>query len=63
MRVRLDQELCGTTGQCSLLAPDVFQQNDQGVGEVVLANPPEEQRDRVWQAMIGCPVRAIEFDD
>lgn len=63
MRIRLDQALCGTTGQCTLLAPEFFQQNDDGVGEVLNPNPPAEQRDQLWAAMIGCPVGAIEVDD
>lgn len=63
MRVRLDQAMCGTTGQCVLFAPEVFQQDDEGVGEVIEPRPGAEHHERVRLAEIGCPVGAIEVTE
>ena len=59
MRVTLDQEHCGMTGQCSLLAPEVFRQRGDGVSEVILEEPPAEYHKAARDAGIGCPVGAI----
>ena len=63
MRVTVEQEHCGMTGQCSLLAPEVFRQNDDGVAEVILAEPPAEYHKAVLDAEIGCPLAAIAVSE
>ncbi|WP_038937268.1 ferredoxin, partial [Bradyrhizobium japonicum] len=41
MRVMVDQDLCGTSGQCVLTLPGTFRQREpDGVAEVCVATVP-----------------------
>jgi ferredoxin len=63
MKVIVDQDRCIGSGQCVLLAPDVFDQRDED-GIVVLkdANPPSELDDDVAEAAQVCPGLAISVE-
>ena len=63
MRVAVDEELCGTVGQCARLAPELFRQRDDGVSEVLVAEPPAEYHAEARLAEIGCPVQAIRLTE
>lgn len=60
MRVSVDQDKCCSSGNCAMLAPDVFDQSDED-GSVVLldAEPPAELHDAVREAVGMCPAAAI----
>ncbi|WP_217547875.1 ferredoxin [Streptomyces sp. GbtcB6] len=64
MKAAVDQDRCVGSGQCVLMAPDVFGQRDED-GIVVLRNefPPVELYDDVRQAARVCPALAIELDE
>ncbi|PDT49539.1 MULTISPECIES: ferredoxin [Sinorhizobium] len=60
MRVVVDQDLCGTTGQCALTLPVVFRQREpDGVAEVCVATVPEALHAAVRLAASQCPVAAV----
>ncbi|MER8917390.1 ferredoxin [Mesorhizobium sp. M0761] len=60
MRVVVDQDLCGTTGQCVLTLPGTFRQREpDGVAEVCVATVPQALHDAVRLAANQCPVAAI----
>jgi ferredoxin len=59
MRLTVDEHLCGTTGQCVLVAPELFRQRADGVAEVLAAEPSEEQQEDAEEAIYSCPVGAI----
>ena len=61
MKVTVDHDRCIGSGQCVLLAPEVFDQRDED-GIVVLkdANPPPELDGEVTQAAQVCPGLAID---
>ncbi|WFU51715.1 ferredoxin [Sinorhizobium terangae] len=60
MRVVIDQDLCGTTGQCVLTLPVAFRQREaDGVAEVCVATVPEALHAAVRLAASQCPVAAI----
>ncbi|AEH90618.1 ferredoxin [Mesorhizobium australicum WSM2073] len=60
MRVVVDQDLCGTTGQCVLTLPGTFRQREpDGVAEVCAATVPQALLAAVRLAASQCPVAAI----
>jgi ferredoxin len=64
MKVIVDHDRCIGSGQCVLLAPDVFDQRDED-GIVVLRqeNPPAELENDVFEAAQVCPGLAISVED
>lgn len=60
MRVRADQSICATSGQCVESVPEVFAEREED-GVVVVSDPHPEPR--LWQdvrdAARRCPVAAI----
>ncbi|MDI3563389.1 ferredoxin [Bradyrhizobium sp. Arg816] len=60
MRVVVDQDLCGTSGQCVLTLPGTFRQREpDGVAEVCGATLPQALHAAVRLAASQCPVAAI----
>ncbi|SFJ93320.1 ferredoxin [Bradyrhizobium sp. Gha] len=60
MRVVVDQDLCGTTGQCVLTLPGTFRQRTpDGVAEVCGVTVPQALHAAVRLAANQCPVAAI----
>ncbi|TWB48727.1 ferredoxin [Bradyrhizobium sacchari] len=60
MRVMVDQDLCGTSGQCVLTLPGTFRQRElDGVAEVCVATVPQALHAAVRLAASQCPVAAI----
>jgi ferredoxin len=64
MRLFVAEEQCCSSGMCTLIAPDVFDQ-DASTGEVVLLNPqpPPADHEAVRQAIQACPCHAIGEED
>ena len=64
MKVTVDQDKCVGSGQCLLIAPDVFDQRDED-GIVVLRrhDVPAGSEDDVAEAAQVCPGLAISVED
>jgi ferredoxin len=62
MHVEVDVPKCVASGQCVLLAPDVFDQRDED-GMVVLLDdaPPAGLHDAVRESAAVCPAAAIRL--
>lgn len=60
MRVSVDAEKCVGAGQCAMVAPAVFDQNDED-GTVILLNetPGAEHAADVAEAVSLCPAQVI----
>ncbi|MEU0280575.1 ferredoxin [Streptomyces sp. NPDC088147] len=60
MKVEVDAPKCVASGQCVLLAPEVFDQRDED-GVVVLLDetPGEALHDMVRESAMVCPAAAI----
>ncbi|MFJ4965467.1 Ferredoxin-2 [Streptomyces sp. ADI96-02] len=60
MKVEVDAPKCVGSGQCVLLAPEVFDQRDED-GMVVLLDetPPPGVHDMVRESAMVCPAAAI----
>ncbi|MFF7725384.1 ferredoxin [Streptomyces sp. NPDC008001] len=62
MRIEIDEDLCCGAGTCVLIAPDVFDQNDED-GTVILldATPGAGLRAAVEEAAERCPTAVIRI--
>jgi ferredoxin len=64
MRVHADMEKCVGAGQCAMVAPQVFDQNDEDGTVIVLqAEPASEHADDVAEAVMLCPAQAIQLHE
>lgn len=63
MRVRVDDDLCISSGNCVLTAPEVFGQDDDGVVELLDAEPPPERHEAVRNAEARCPAAVIQVEE
>jgi ferredoxin len=59
MTIEVDRDICIGAGNCVLTAPEVFDQDDDGIVELLTAEPSAEQRDEVEAAVQRCPAGAI----
>ncbi|MFB0632073.1 ferredoxin [Streptomyces sp. AB3(2024)] len=59
MRISVDQGRCIGAGQCALTAPQVFTQDDDGLGEVLPGREDGHGSALVREAARACPVSAI----
>ena len=63
MRVGSNRDACVGSGQCVLLAPGVFDLDDDGKVMVLVEPVPEEQRPPTEAAVAACPSFAIDIED
>ncbi|MBJ7466540.1 MAG: ferredoxin [Mycolicibacterium sp.] len=64
MKVTVDQDKCVSSGQCVLNAMDVFDQRDEdGVVELLDAEPGPDQYENARAAAAACPALAIDIED
>jgi ferredoxin len=64
MNVHIDEHKCVASGQCVLVAPDVFDQRDEdGIAVLLDASPSPEKSDEIRQAVLVCPAAAIRLVD
>jgi ferredoxin len=61
MRVEVDQPKCVASGQCVLAAPDVFDQDDDGIVELLSRRPAPDRHADVREAAAICPAAAIRL--
>lgn len=63
MKVTTDRFLCVGSGQCVNAAPEIFDQDDDGLSVVLNPSPSESELDDVRYAADLCPARAISVVD
>jgi ferredoxin len=63
VRVHADREVCIGSGNCVLVADDVFDQDDGATVVLLTDTPTPAQEERVRQAVAQCPSRALTADD
>jgi ferredoxin len=61
VRVTADRDVCIGAGMCVLAAPDVFDQSDDGLVEVLVAAPGAAEADAVRDAVKLCPSGALRL--
>lgn len=57
--VRVDRDRCAGSGMCALTAPEVFEQDADGLSTVPDPEAAREHADAVAEAAELCPVGAI----
>lgn len=62
MRVSATKETCAVSSLCVYRAPEVFDQDEDGMVEVLDPEPPAELHDDVRIAARGCPTRSIYIE-
>jgi ferredoxin len=60
--LRVDTDACCRSGACSLVAPDLFDQGDDGKVVLRTAHPPADLLDAAEEAADYCPVSAIRLE-
>jgi ferredoxin len=60
MRVTADRDRCISAGRCMATAPDVFDQDDDGIVLVMRPELGAADQDVVTEAVFQCPARALE---
>ncbi|HTX94148.1 MAG TPA: ferredoxin [Mycobacterium sp.] len=64
MKVTVDQDVCASSGNCVLNAPEVFDQRDEdGVVVLLHPHPSAEQAEGVRRAASACPALAITIEE
>ena len=64
MKVTVDQNICASSGNCVMNAPELFDQRDEdGVVVLLNANPPAEQAEGAHRAAAACPALAIHIEE
>ena len=62
MKITADTDSCVSSGQCVLLAPDTFDQDEESGTVVLLSDGPAAgEEDAVRQAELTCPAAAIRL--
>lgn len=60
--VELDEPSCVASGQCAVVAPDVFdQRDDDGVAVILDESPADDLLDDVREAVAICPAAALRL--
>jgi ferredoxin len=63
MNVSADHARCVGAGNCVLTAPQVFDQDNDGVVLVLDSHPPKQHWKATRTAMLHCPAQAIVIND
>lgn len=62
MKAHIDTAKCQGHGRCALIAPDVFDVDDGGMGLVLVDEVPAESKQDVDEAVLSCPEQAITVE-
>ena len=63
MKVKVDFDMCASTGGCMQICPEVFEVRSDGYLYILQEQPGEALHDKVRQAAELCPTAAIELED
>lgn len=63
MRLHADRDLCIGSGNCVLVAADLFDQDDDAVVVLLTDTPSPAQEDPAREAVARCPSGALSLDE
>ncbi len=61
MKLRIDNDACTGHGRCYVLAPEVFEPDDEGHSVGLVDDIPAELLDQAQLAVANCPESAISI--
>jgi ferredoxin len=61
MRVTADRNVCIGAGLCALTAPEIFDQDDDGLVTVLKSDPEDDAQPAAREAVSLCPSGAIQI--
>ncbi len=59
MKIVVDYDLCEANAVCMSKAPEVFKVDDEDNLLILIESPPEDQREKVEEAVRLCPRQAL----
>jgi len=59
VKIRIDSELCTGHGRCYVVAPELFECDDEGYGQVISGDVAPEHAEAARKAVLACPERAV----
>jgi len=59
MRIRIDREACTGHGRCYVLAPGLFEPDDDGNGQLLVEEVPPDLEAAARRAASSCPEGAV----
>ncbi|GAB4084779.1 ferredoxin [Myceligenerans cantabricum] len=62
MKINVDRDACCGAGQCVLVAPEVFDQDSDGIVVLLDERPGDEYAGVVEEAVSMCPTGVIWMD-
>lgn len=63
MRITADTSACVGAGQCALVAGELFDQDDDGIVELLVDVPDGADEPAARRAAALCPARAITIEE
>ena len=63
MKLTIDHTLCAGHGRCYSLAPDVYDSDDEGYGQVRSIDVPPQFEVQARYSKENCPERAISITE
>ncbi|WKG04289.1 ferredoxin [Mycolicibacterium sp. HK-90] len=61
MKVEADRDACIASGNCVMVSDVVFDQDDDGVVEVLVDELPDDEIDHAREAVKLCPATALKL--
>ena len=62
-RVSADRELCIQAGNCVMVAGEVFDQDDDGIVEILRSDVTGDEAEHAREAVRLCPASALSLED
>ena len=63
MKLHIDADACTGHGRCYVLAPEVFEPDDEGHSVGLVDDIPDDLLDKARLAVANCPESAITISD